>query len=218
MQAEASTFSYQTPAGGDVSIKSNNGDNFVVHSILLRLASSVFADTLSTASQSHTIDLTDDTESVSLMLRFIYPPAFMDILSISQFEKSLRMAQKYDIAGIITSIDHLLSHSSNLETLTHSDLIHAFCLAVDYGLPKTLQSTREFMQPGYFRYYDPRQIESLVKASSSGAVAVRMLGAHCVWTCSLIDLLLDPDENILPYADESDISESDIMMCIGCYE
>ncbi|KAG9077569.1 hypothetical protein FS749_010532, partial [Ceratobasidium sp. UAMH 11750] len=90
---DAPAFSYQPPAGGNLSLKSADGAIFLVHSVLLGMASSVFADMFSAANRSDVVELTDDAESLSLMLRFIYPPTFMDDLPLVLIEKSLRIAQ-----------------------------------------------------------------------------------------------------------------------------
>ncbi|KAG9119963.1 hypothetical protein FRC07_004759, partial [Ceratobasidium sp. 392] len=60
---DTTTFSYQPPAGGDISLKSSDGVVFLAHSVLLGMSSSVFSDMLSTASPSDVIELGDDAES-----------------------------------------------------------------------------------------------------------------------------------------------------------
>ncbi|KAG8694580.1 hypothetical protein FRC08_008388 [Ceratobasidium sp. 394] len=213
------TFVYQPPPGGDISLKSSDGALFLAHSLLLRLASSVFADMFSTATHNDTIELTDDAESVSLMLRFIYPPAFMDDLPITLLKKSLSIAQKYDIAGIVTSVDHILvSYLSSKDAFIRSYPIHALCLAANYGLSKTHKAARETMQPGGFGFKDPEQIKLLVETFPSASSVIEMLGAHCVRTRSLLDLLLGSSQGtILPCARDDDGRGLAILMCGDCF-
>ncbi|KAG8746122.1 hypothetical protein FRC10_005988 [Ceratobasidium sp. 414] len=214
-----STFSYQPPSGGDISLKSSDGVIFLAHSLLLRLASSVFADMFSTATHNDLVELADDAESVSLMLRFIYPPSFMDDLPITLLEKSLCIAQKYDITGITTSVDRILvSYSSNKDEPIRSDPIHAFCLAAKYGLPKTHKAAREAMKPGGFEFRDSKQIKALVEAFPSASNVIEILGTHCVRTQSLLDLLVGTSAATLLPCTEDNTREWQVMMCEDCFD
>ncbi|KAG8681214.1 hypothetical protein FRC09_017674, partial [Ceratobasidium sp. 395] len=215
-----SAFSYHPPPGGDVSLRSSNGDIFLAHSVLLQLGSSVFADMFSTATQSNIIELSDNSESVSLMLWFIYPPPFLECLPTELLETGLRVAQKYDIGGIITSIDHILSSQSpNKSCLIRSDPVHALCLAVEYGLPKTRKVAAEAVRPGRFTFKCVDQIRLLAETYASAAGAVGLLGEHCIRTQCLSDLLLGQRKDILtPYTAEHQYVEGKLMMCKRCYD
>ncbi|KAG8693561.1 hypothetical protein FRC09_010427 [Ceratobasidium sp. 395] len=210
-----STFSYHPPPGGDISLKSSDGDVFLAHSILLQLGSSVFADMFSTATQSNIIELSDDSESVSLMLRFIYPPPFLDNLPIELLETGLRVAQKYDIGGIVTSIDHILSSQSpNKNCFILSNPIHALCLAIEYELPKTRKTAAEAVRPGRFTFNCVDQIKLLAETYASAAGVVGLLGEHCIRTQCLSDLLLGQRKDILaPYTTEHKYVEGKLMIC-----
>ncbi|KAG9124827.1 hypothetical protein FRC07_010085, partial [Ceratobasidium sp. 392] len=208
-------FTFQPPPGGDVTLKSADGAEFIAYSLMLRLASSVFADMFSTATQRDDIELADDAESVSLMLRFIYPPTLVDDLPTALLEKALRIAQKYDISGTITSLDYFISHSSNKSSLIHSNPIYALCLATTYGLPQTRQVATEAARHGRFELRDPKQIERLAKAfpAPGAASIIGLLGARCIQTRSLCNLLLKYTQDILPITGHSD---SELMMCDDC--
>ncbi|KAG8763428.1 hypothetical protein FRC12_008553 [Ceratobasidium sp. 428] len=215
-----SAFSYHPPPGGDISLKSSNGDIFLAHSLILRLASSVFADMFSTATQKDVVELSDDAESVSLMLRFIYPPPFLESLPAELLEKSLRIAQKYDVGAIITSIDHVLvSQSSHGSGLTYSDPIDLFCLAVKYGLPKTQIAAAEAIRPGHYAFKTVSQIKLLAETYANAAGAIGLLGAHCIHTYHLSDLLFGNHRYLLhPDTEEEEYIEGRIMMCRPCYD
>ncbi|KAG9119964.1 hypothetical protein FRC07_004760 [Ceratobasidium sp. 392] len=214
-----SAFSYQPPPGGDISLKSSDGVVFLAHSLLLRLGSSVFADMFSTATQNDVIELSDDAESVSLMLRFIYPPVFMDNLSTELLEKSLCIAQKYDVSRIITAVDHILmTHSPNKKSLVRSQPIRAFCLAAKYGLPKTQKAVEEAIRPGHHAFHNTKEIKFLANAYPNAAGLIGLLGAHCVQTKRLSDLLFGlRNRLIVPNVTEEECSEGRVMMCRRCF-
>ncbi|KAG8694581.1 hypothetical protein FRC08_008389 [Ceratobasidium sp. 394] len=210
-------FSYHPPEG-DISLKSADGVIFLAHSVLLRMASSVFADMFSTATQRDLIELSDDAESLSLMLRFIYPPTFLDDLPLALLEKSLRIAQKYDVGGIITSVDHLIMfHPSNKNGPIHSDTIRTFCLAATYGLHNTQKAAAEALRPEHFRFEDPDEIMPLVETFPSAASPIGLLGAHCVRAQALSELLLgERMKKYLPFSVDGQ-HDGDTMMCAECF-
>ncbi|KAG9109147.1 hypothetical protein FRC07_008363 [Ceratobasidium sp. 392] len=215
-----STFFYHPPSGGDISLRSSDGTVFLAHSLLLRLGSSVFADMFSTATQSDVIELSDDAESISLMLRFIYPPVFMDSLSTALLEKSLCIAQKYDVSGITTAVDHILvTQSPNQDSLFRSEPIRAFCLAAKYGLPKTQKVIEEAIRPGHHVFCDPKEIKWLANAHPNSARLISLLGAHCMQAKLLSELLLgDRRWTIFPNVTAERCSDGQIMMCRRCFE
>ncbi|KAG8735044.1 hypothetical protein FRC12_018240 [Ceratobasidium sp. 428] len=214
-----SAFSYQPPPGGDISLRSSDGDIFLAHSLILRLASSVFADMFSTATQSDTVELSDDSESVSLMLRFVYPPVFLDNLSTELLEKSLRIAQKYDISGIITAVDHIMiSHVSDQHSVIYLDPPRALCLAAKYQLPQSHKAAIEQLLPERWVFDNTGEIPGFASVYPGAASIIGLLGAHCVRVQSLLDLLLGAGvSDVLPTTTDDD-NEADIMMCSRCFK
>ncbi|QRW00825.1 The BTB (BR-C, ttk and bab)/POZ (Pox virus and Zinc finger) domain [Ceratobasidium sp. AG-Ba] len=220
METESSTsFSYKPPPGGDIILKSTEGTTFLAHSLLLGMASSVFAGMISTATQRDVVELSDDAESISLMLRFIYPPTFLQDLPLALVEKSLRIAQKYDVSGIITSIDHLIMfHPANGDGPVHSETIRMFCLASIYGLPNTRKATAMALRPGQFCFEKSGEIVPLAQTFPTASTAIGLLGSHCVQGRGLWDLLFgDELEKYLP-VHLGDGTDDDLIMCSKCFE
>ncbi|QRW26933.1 The BTB (BR-C, ttk and bab)/POZ (Pox virus and Zinc finger) domain [Rhizoctonia solani] len=127
-----SPFSFQPPTGGNVVLKSCEGTVFNAHSVVLGLASTVFAGMFSGASSPNTIELAEDAETISLMLAFIYPVAPPKIATAAQLEKVMIFSQKYGIAKMIDIVEKSIPPESKL---IHSDPIQVFRASVKYGFP-----------------------------------------------------------------------------------
>ncbi|KAG8715637.1 hypothetical protein FRC09_016455 [Ceratobasidium sp. 395] len=206
-------FSFQPPTGGDLLLKSSNGVVFHAHSVLLAIASPVFAGMLSTATKKDTIELAEDAESVSLMLRFIYPPMFLDNLTLPLLRKSLHMGQKYDITGIPSAIDYVLSHSSDENYIFQLGPLDVFGLAISYKLKTTQGVVAKLIQ-------QPRNHEDVMRFAKilpNHSSVFGLLGAHLVRTKSL--LALQEDLSIaVPMNPKGSIIYSELLMCIACIE
>ncbi|KAG8693179.1 hypothetical protein FRC08_009284, partial [Ceratobasidium sp. 394] len=139
-------FRYQPPPGGDVSLKSSDGTVFLAHSAFLGLASPVFAGMFSGATKKDVVELEEDAESVSLMLRFIYPPAFLGDLSLPLLKKSLHMAQKYNVDGILATVDYVISRSFDGNISLQLDPVQTFELASTYRLKAAQKMAGKFIR------------------------------------------------------------------------
>ncbi|KAF8710621.1 hypothetical protein RHS03_02469, partial [Rhizoctonia solani] len=127
-----SPFSFQPPTGGNVVLKSCEGTVFNAHSVVLGLASTVFAGMFSGASSPNKIELAEDAETISLMLAFVYPVAPPKIATAAQLEKVMIFSQKYDITKMIDIVEKSIPPESEL---IHSDPIQVFRASVKYEFP-----------------------------------------------------------------------------------
>ncbi|KAG8746127.1 hypothetical protein FRC10_005993 [Ceratobasidium sp. 414] len=214
--ADPPPFSYQPPPGGDVSLKSRDGTIFLAHSAFLALASPVFAGMFSAATKKDVVELGEDAESVSLMLRFIYPPAFLGDLSLPLLRKSLYMAQKYNIDGILTTVDYVISRSFGEDTSLQLDPVQTFELASVYRLKAAQKVAGKFIE----QLRSHEDVERLAKALPNHSSIIGLLGAQSARTQALVVLLADHQSNL--YAPSATwgygVDQYMIMMCHNCIE
>jgi hypothetical protein len=213
--SKTSPFSFQPPPGGDITLQSSDGVVFVAHSAFLGLASPVFGGMFSTATKGDTVELAEDAESIALMLRFIYPPAFLNDLPLPLLAKSLHMARKYNIDGIITTLDYVISHSLNENSPLRLDPVHTFDLAVSYALRETQKTAAKSIQ----QLRDTEDVTKFAKLLPNHASIIGLLGAQCVRIRVLFDLLVNLDKSwIAPIAESGydDIDYYSLLMCESC--
>lgn len=125
------------PPGGDITLRSNDGVEFLVHSVVLTLASSVFQGLSVLGTNKDAIELAETAEIISLMLRFIYPNSRPP--TVTCFElllRCLQVAQKYDLESMLDTIDEQLSTNttSGSPLLTAPFSVHQ--LALQFNLPR----------------------------------------------------------------------------------
>ncbi|QRV86777.1 The BTB (BR-C, ttk and bab)/POZ (Pox virus and Zinc finger) domain [Ceratobasidium sp. AG-Ba] len=182
-------FTYQFPPGGDITLECADGATFLAHSVLLGLASPVLADMIFAAQESKII-LSDDAGPMSLMLRFIYPPAFLQLLPIPQLEESPRVAQRYDVQGIKNAVDHITAfQAQGHESLARSNPVQMFSIAATYGLPNTQKTTQKVLQCEDFEF-TTSDIKALAEYFPNAATVIWALGTRCILVHALRGLLL----------------------------
>ncbi|CEL59321.1 hypothetical protein RSOLAG1IB_03254 [Rhizoctonia solani AG-1 IB] len=125
------------PGGGDTTLMSSDGVEFLVHSTHLKLASSVFADMLTVVTEQDTVELTEDAIALSYLLRFIYPNRLPLTIGPDVLPICLAVVQKYDIGGALDLIDELIALDTSPHKLLSSDPIRIYQLARQFNLVKT---------------------------------------------------------------------------------
>ncbi|CAE6404521.1 unnamed protein product [Rhizoctonia solani] len=125
------------PRGGDLTLRSSDGVEFLVHSTILKFASSVFDDMIATGTTKDTVELTENANDVSYLLRFIYPNKFPVSISLDQLPNCLMVVQKYDIEGALEIIEEIISLDAPPHKPLSSDPIRIYQLAVQFNLTKT---------------------------------------------------------------------------------
>ncbi|QRV86704.1 The BTB (BR-C, ttk and bab)/POZ (Pox virus and Zinc finger) domain [Ceratobasidium sp. AG-Ba] len=211
-------FSFEPPPGGDVTIKSKDGTIFTVHSVLLSLASSVFSGLFSVASKQDTIQLADDGESIALMLAFTYPSSFVTIDSFQALEKSLEMAQKYDVPGILKTLDFIIPHEQKDKNLAHKDPVRVFRLATRHGLRETQTFSAGLIEPKHCDFHDPTQLRKFAQQFPDSAHLIGLVGAQGVRLKIICSVLFCFESGIAPILPRIPRHEDEIMACKTCYD
>ncbi|KAH7325324.1 hypothetical protein B0J17DRAFT_633043 [Rhizoctonia solani] len=117
--------------GGDITLRSTDGIDFSVHSLLLSLASPVFSELLRT-DRDEVIEFSEDVEILALVLNFIYPKPTPTITSISLLNDAFRAANKYRLDSMKTGLREQIAPVDS-PVSAHADPLAAFFLAPAYG-------------------------------------------------------------------------------------
>ncbi|KAF8605918.1 hypothetical protein BDV93DRAFT_554240 [Ceratobasidium sp. AG-I] len=181
------------PPGGDISFRSADGKVFCLHTIILKLASTVFSDMFTVGTQStEVVDLADDSESISLMLGFIYPSTMPPLVNTFMLlEKSLQIAQKYHVETMLQKIDRALCQETSYKRFIESDPLRLFQLCVTYELRETQTAVAKLFRPALHGLAGPKSLVTLAKQYPGSAHVIGLLGAQLARENILRSLLLD---------------------------
>ncbi|KAG9122226.1 hypothetical protein FRC07_001495, partial [Ceratobasidium sp. 392] len=163
------SFTFQPLPGGDVSLKSSDGALFVVHSVLLSVASKVFSDMFTTTTTADAVELAEDAEAVSLMLAFVYPVMRPSIDSIALLEKGMLMAHKYEIDVLAKTMQQV----TNQRDLIRQDPLRVYRAAGKYGFQEIETLSAKLITRDH---YDMTTVDGLVKFAKENPGASRMIG------------------------------------------
>ncbi|KAG9119137.1 hypothetical protein FRC07_006003, partial [Ceratobasidium sp. 392] len=227
--AEEPSFVFEPPPGGDVSLRSIDGSVFCVHSIILRLVSSVFSDMFSLGrSSGEAIQLDDDSESISLLLAFIYPSSVTPTINkISTLEKCLAVAQKYNVEKITQTLDRDLSFSeAKTELIRRNNPLHIYQLAVTYGLRQCQTLAAQTIMPRHINLLKSGEIVKIAQEHPTAAHAIGLVSTQLLRAKVLSDVLFGLHSGFLPKTEmipnpgqTSDFFNEDgggLLMCDGC--
>ncbi|CAE7229446.1 unnamed protein product [Rhizoctonia solani] len=90
--------------GGDLTLRSTDGIEFNVHSILLSLASPVFSELLQMGGKNQVIQFSENAEALALMLKFVYPTSTPVVPSMDVLNVGIRVAIKYQLNSMKTRL------------------------------------------------------------------------------------------------------------------
>ncbi|KAG8747672.1 hypothetical protein FRC10_000215 [Ceratobasidium sp. 414] len=167
---QASSFNFQPPAGGDVSLKSSDGTIFTVHSMFLSFSSNVFSDMFASSTKADIVELAEDAETVSLMLAFVYPTVRPPIDTIPLLEKAMIVAHKYEIEVLTKTLEQTASQQ---RALIRKDPLRVFRLAADCGLHEIQALSAKLMAPSHC---DMATVSGLVQFAREYPESSRIIG------------------------------------------
>ncbi|KAH7344031.1 hypothetical protein B0J17DRAFT_645087 [Rhizoctonia solani] len=146
---------FTPPGGGDITLRSRDGVDFLVHSTQLQLSSSVCCP------------LTEDATGVSYLLRFIYPNRLPLTISPDILSICLAVVQKYDVGGALEIIDELVTLDTTPHKLLSSDPIRAHRLAAQFNLVKTKVESARLITADRVDFCDLNKVPELAQKYSS---------------------------------------------------
>ncbi|QRW00758.1 The BTB (BR-C, ttk and bab)/POZ (Pox virus and Zinc finger) domain [Ceratobasidium sp. AG-Ba] len=186
---KTASFSFQPPAGGDLTLKSSDGVTFVVHSVLLCIASKVFAGMFEASKVADIIDLTEDAEAISLMLAFIYPTIRPQINTIPRIEKSILVANKYDIPVIEQTLNEIVP---SLHDVIRDDPLRLFHTAKNHGFRKIQTTAARLVLPGNQSMTTVEALVKYAKEYPEWASIIGVIGAQAIRVQLLNEIGLAP--------------------------
>ncbi|KAG8745677.1 hypothetical protein FRC10_007374 [Ceratobasidium sp. 414] len=125
------------------------------------------------------IDLAEDSETLSVMLAYIYPSGVPPPLgSFGLLEKSLEVAQKYDLKAILERLDRALSTESSYKELIQSDPLRTFHLSVTYGLQQSQTVAIREVQPKHCDLSSINDIVQLAKVYPGSSHVIALMGVQ----------------------------------------
>ena len=100
----------------DIVLRSSDGKEFHVHSLVLRLASAVFQDMFNLPrpteppSQTPAIDISESSDILQPFLQYLYPRSPPTVSDLPMWEALYTIADKYIAEGVMKSLQDILLH------------------------------------------------------------------------------------------------------------
>ncbi|KAG8701545.1 hypothetical protein FRC09_005296 [Ceratobasidium sp. 395] len=145
-------------SGGDTILRSLDGIDFRVHSVVLSLASPVLADMFRLGTQQTTVNVAEASDMLDFLLKFIYPGPPPPVSFFEVLEKGLHLADKYQLEGMKLHLRERLSLKSS-PVSAYSNPLRALAFACAHGLTEEASLAASIA----FESYDFRKVNDLAK-------------------------------------------------------
>ncbi|KAG8695149.1 hypothetical protein FRC09_009363 [Ceratobasidium sp. 395] len=208
-----SSFSFQPPPGGNVTLKSSDGATFVAHSLLLSLASNVFSDMLTSNTTADVVELAEDAETVSFMLACIYPATQPPLDTVPFLEKAMLLSHKYDIEGLVKAV----KRAGTQRELVRRDPARVYQAAGKYGFSEIETFSAKLVLGSD---YDMTTVDGLVKfaeACPQYSRIIGVVGVHGARLRVLDSYSPDISNTLWPLIDGRWQQHNDNMTCEACW-
>lgn len=108
--------------GGDFTLRSQDSVDFIVHSIILSLASPVFKDLMSMGTGERLVSLSEDARTIRLMLDCLYSQKVSPINNYDRLVQALEVARKYELDSMSSSLRSLFWQENSPLHMRHDPL------------------------------------------------------------------------------------------------
>lgn len=180
---------FRPPPKGDITLRSSDGVEFQAHTAILSMASSVFDSLCVVGTNRDVVEVSENAATMSLVLRFIYPNKKMPIMpSFEVLSLCLHAAQKYDLEGMLETIDDQLAMKTTSQSLAHQDPLRAYELALQYNLPNTRALATPLVITGAIDFSNPARLSELVQSHPPASV-IRLTATQSTRGKMLADVL-----------------------------
>ncbi|KAG8719749.1 hypothetical protein FRC08_002109 [Ceratobasidium sp. 394] len=186
--------------GGDFTLRSCPEEiEFRVFRLFLMTASPVFQDILTSGSGPPVMDLSEDAETISVLLQYIYPRENPKIKSYKLFEKVLEAARKYEL-GFITS-DLRASMRSELADFAYlrAEPLRMYALAVKHEFKSEALAAAK-LTIGKYEFATKEGTTELLALDIPSSDAILLMRMHMGREAALARLLLNPESNLRYFA------------------
>ena len=208
---------FRPPPKGDITLRSSDGVEFRAHTTILNMASPVFESLAVVGTDEDVVEVSESAETMSLVLRFIYPNQKPPIItSFAMLSQCLQAARKYELESILETLDDQLATKPTPQSLAHHDPLRVYELALQYNLLNTRTLVTPLVITGTTDFSNPSRLVKLVRSHPTGSV-IRLAAIQSTRGKMLADVLFRfYREPISPMANLSDMFYE--LSCSECRE
>ncbi|KAH9852623.1 hypothetical protein C2E23DRAFT_903429 [Lenzites betulinus] len=129
----------------DLVVRSSDNVDFLVHRLILSMASSMFSSMLSlpqppgTDSEKPRVDVLEDSTILDVFFRVLYPIPDPEMSSLSSIHQVLAAGMKYDAPAVVASMRRALSQPRIME----DNPLRVFAIACYYGMEEETRAAAE---------------------------------------------------------------------------
>ncbi|KDN40281.1 hypothetical protein RSAG8_08191, partial [Rhizoctonia solani AG-8 WAC10335] len=171
--------------GGDLTLRSTDGVEFSVHSILLSLASPVFSQLIRAWDKQEVIQSPERSEILALILKSIYPTPTPIISSVGLLSDVLWVANKYQLEGAKERLRDLLTRADSPVSIFNNPMGMLYVASL-HGF-----TTEANLASKQCKFREGADLKKLLGATSTPATTalVKFTGIPLVKTRVLIEVL-----------------------------